>query len=153
MLQLEQSTREAIRRSFAPVLARRDEFADAFYRRLFEYDPSLRAMFAHDLSETRRKFVDMLVVIVDAAAAYGPVRRIMEELGARHVAYGVQTEHYAVVVEILIETLRGSSDQFDAAAEDAWRALLAQVCEAMLFGAEQASAAAAGTYAATPPPH
>ena len=146
MLELDQPTRDAIRRSFGPVLARRDEFADDFYRRLFERDPSLRAMFTHDLVETRRKFVDMLVVLVDTAAAFGPVRRTLEELGARHVAYGVRTEHYAVAIDVLLETLRGTGDAFDEAAERAWRMLLDEVRESMLFGAAQGRAAAPGTY-------
>ena len=138
MLPIDETTRDVVRASFAPLLAARERFASAFYARLFEAAPNLRALFPEDLAPQRRKFVDMLVVVIDAGIG-GPAVRLLEELGARHVAYGARPEHYPVVHDVLLATLRTEGAGFDDEAERAWRALLRQIAGAMLRGAARAA--------------
>jgi hemoglobin-like flavoprotein len=62
-------------------------------------------------------------------------------LGARHVAYGAQPEHYPVVAEVMLASMAeiaGDSWTEDVAA--AWAGALRLVATAMLEGAERAEA-------------
>jgi hemoglobin-like flavoprotein len=136
MRQLDPASRQAIRRSFAPILAQRDAFSKRFYSRLFELAPELRHFFPNDLAKQRRKFFDMLVVAVEAADSPDAIEPLLEELGARHAGYGTRPAHYVVVMEALIDTLRAcEGESFDDDAEGAWRAMLAALAGVMLHGA------------------
>lgn len=138
MLPIDEHTRQRIRASFATFLADRERFAQAFYDRLFEAAPHLRSLFPDDLTGQRRKLVDMFVVVVDAGIG-GPSVRLLEELGARHIAYGARDEHYALVHEMLLATLRAEGAPFDLDTERAWNTLLQHVVDAMRRGAMQAT--------------
>lgn len=138
MLPIDEHTRQRIRASFAPFLADRERFAQAFYDRLFEAAPHLRSLFPDDLSGQRRKLVDMLVVVIDAGIG-GPSVRLLEELGARHIAYGAREEHYVLVHETLLATLRSAGAPLDLDTERAWSTLLHHVIDAMQQGATQAT--------------
>ena len=137
MLPIDEHTRQRIRASFAPFLADRERFARAFYDRLFEAAPHLRPLFPDDLSAQRRKFVDMFVVVIDAGIG-GPSVRMLEELGARHIAYGARDEHYSLLHETILATLRSEGAPLDLETERAWTVLLQHVVDAMLRGATQA---------------
>ncbi len=134
MLDIDPQTRHAIRNSFGSVLADRVELSRRFYEGLFASHPELRAMFPEDLTELRRKFVDMIVVVIDSAI--GPATRLLEEAGARHAGYGVLPEHYPVAREALLTALRESHPAGDPELERAWAALLDAVIAAMLRGAQ-----------------
>ncbi|HET9484865.1 MAG TPA: globin domain-containing protein [Xanthomonadales bacterium] len=139
MRTLEPASRDAIRRSFAPIHAQREAFAKQFYARLFALAPELRHYFPNDIEQQRRKFIDMLVVAVDAVDAPEAITPLLEELGMRHATYGTRPAHYVVLMEALVETLRASCGKdFDEATERAWRSLLAALAGAMLRGAGEA---------------
>jgi hemoglobin-like flavoprotein len=69
----------------------------------------------------------------------------VEELGRRHVGYGVRVGHYAVVGEALLDALGEvlGAAAFTAEAEDAWRAAYGLLATTMQAGARAAAAAAA----------
>ena len=49
-----------VQNSFAVVAPIADDAAVLFYRRLFEIDPTLQAMFRGDMADQRRKLMQML---------------------------------------------------------------------------------------------
>ena len=53
-----------VQESFAAVMPIADDAAALFYHRLFELDPSLERMFKGDMTEQRRKLVQMLTPAV-----------------------------------------------------------------------------------------
>ncbi|MBU0750565.1 MAG: hemin receptor [Gammaproteobacteria bacterium] len=110
-----------VRGSWQKVLPIRDAAAELFYGRLFELDPSLRAMFKGDMAEQGRKLMTMLNMVVMSLDNLGPLLERIEGLGRRHVDYGVTEAHYDTVGAALLWTLdKGLGEQFTPAVKDAW---------------------------------
>ena len=110
-----------VRSSWQQVLPIRDTAAALFYGQLFELDPSLRGMFKGDMVEQGRKLMAMINTVVNSLDKLGPILETIEEMGRRHVAYGVTEAHYDTVGSALIWTLgKGLGQQFTPAVEDAW---------------------------------
>ena len=53
-----------VQESFATIAPIADDAAALFYRRLFELDPSLKALFRGDMTEQRKKLMQMLTAAV-----------------------------------------------------------------------------------------
>jgi hemoglobin-like flavoprotein len=110
-----------VRSSWQQVLPIKDTAAQLFYGQLFELDPSLRGMFKGDMFEQGRKLMAMINTVVNSLDKLGPILEMIEEMGRRHVAYGVTEAHYDTVGSALIWTLgKGLGEQFTPAVKDAW---------------------------------
>ncbi|MDF2772038.1 MAG: hypothetical protein K0S86_1532 [Geminicoccaceae bacterium] len=109
-----------------------DEAAELFYARLFELDPSLRALFHTDPAVRRRKLMDALTFIVTGVDRPDELLPMLSALGERHVGYGVRAEHYATAGEALLWTLdQGLGALRTSEAREAWVATYAFVAAAM----------------------
>jgi len=112
---------ELIETSFAQVKPIAETAAELFYNRLFELDPSLRALFRGDMKEQGRKLMGMLALVVAGLRQLDRFVPAIEDMGRRHSNYGVQDEHYQTVGAALLWTLgAGLGDGFTAEVEDAW---------------------------------
>ena len=110
-----------VRNSWQQVFPIRDTAAQLFYGQLFELDPSLRGMFKGDMVEQGRKLMAMINTVVNSLDKLGPILETIEEMGRRHVAYGVTEAHYDTVGSALIWTLgQGLGEQFTPAVKNAW---------------------------------
>ncbi|MGK2952747.1 MAG: globin family protein [Thiobacillus sp.] len=110
-----------VRNSWQQVLPISDSAAKLFYGRLFELDPSLRGMFKGDMVEQGRKLMTMLNMVVTSLDNLAPLLGAVENLGRRHVGYGVTDAHYDTVGSALLWTLgKGLGDQFTSPVEAAW---------------------------------
>jgi hemoglobin-like flavoprotein len=77
--------------------------------RLFEVAPSVQPLFANvDMERQRQALLNMLVVVRESLLDLDDIGPDLEDLGARHVGYGAQAEHYPVVGDVLVETMAGS---------------------------------------------
>ena len=111
---------EIVKANFIQIAPLANEVAAEFYERLFQLDPSLRLMFKEDLTEQKKKLMMMLKFAVGTLDQLEVFEPSLEELGRRHVAYGVKETHYETVGTALILTLRemlgaSLSDQIEAA--------------------------------------
>ena len=126
-------TISAVQGTFAKVEPIADKAAVLFYGRLFELDPSLKPMFKGDMSEQGAKLMRMLGIAVRGLTDLDSIVPAVENLGVRHVAYGVKDEHYATVGAALLWTLeQGLGDDFTPEVKQAWTdvyTLLAQVMQ------------------------
>jgi hemoglobin-like flavoprotein len=111
-----------VQETWEQVLPIADDAAQLFYGRLFELDPSLRAMFRQtDMAEQRKKLMQMITVAVRGLGRFEELRPAINALGQRHVGYGVQDHHYDTVGAALIWTLeQGLGDAFTAEARESW---------------------------------
>lgn len=126
-----------IRTSFAAAMHDPDRFGREFYARLFALAPSLRALFPADMTHQRDKLVRALAILVRGLGDPDALVPSLQQLGARHVAYGVTAPHYVVVGEALIDTLDLLSPApLDAATRAEWVKLYGWVVATMLSGAE-----------------
>lgn len=122
-----------VKASFSQVVPIADTAATMFYDRLFTIDPSLRGLFAADMTEQKKKLVAMLATAVNNIDRWDEaVLPHVVELGKRHVAYKVKPAHYDSVGQALIETLRaGLGSAFTPDVQDAWIACYTQIAGAM----------------------
>ena len=131
-----------IRASWRVLAADADGFTADFYAALFRRDPGLRPLFAHtDLPAQRKKLVAALALVVRHADDLSPVLGPLEEMGARHVGYGVKDSDYATVGGALIETMEAHlREAFSPEIRDAWTAAYGAVAGTMMAGAQAAEA-------------
>ena len=129
-----------VKTSWQQVLPIQKAAAELFYGRLFELDPSLRPLFRGDMAEQGRKLMTMINTVVMSLDRLGPMLGAIEDLGRRHVAYGVTEAHYDTVGSALLWALgKGLGEQFTPAVQAAW----AQAYDTLASAMKQAATAAA----------
>jgi hemoglobin-like flavoprotein len=112
---------ELVQTSFAKVVPIADVAADLFYRRVFEVAPGVRPLFKGDMTEQGRKLMATLGTVVRSLDNLGPILPVARALAVRHIAYGVQADHYPVVGDALLWTLgQGLGEAFTPETRDAW---------------------------------
>jgi hemoglobin-like flavoprotein len=127
-----------VQESFAAVVPIADDAAVLFYRRLFELDPSLQRMFRGDMTEQRRKLMQMLTAAVKGLDRLDQLVPVVEELGRRHVGYGVADAHYDTVGAALLWTLeKGLGNAFTSETKDAWIAVYGLLAGTMKNAAKE----------------
>ena len=110
-----------VRDSFAKVVPIAPQAAALFYGRLFVLDPSLRPLFKGDMAEQGRKLMAMLGAAVSGLGQLEAIVPLVQDLGRRHVAYGVQPAQYDTVAAALLWTLgQGLGAAFTPPVEAAW---------------------------------
>lgn len=116
-----------------------DAVATLFYSRLLARDPSLRRLFPDDLQAQRRKLATAINLAVRSLKDLESLEPMLQELGRRHVGYGVHDRHYSTVGAALLDTLAaGLGDGFTPAVQDAWTATYQVLSETMKSGAARA---------------
>lgn len=99
----------------------KDAAAELFYLKLFDIDPSLRALFGDDMEQQGTKLMQMMSAAVRGLDRMDALLPVLRELGMRHVAYGVRDEHYGTVATALLWTLeRALRDDFTPEVKSAW---------------------------------
>lgn len=132
-----------VKDSFRQVLPIADQAAALFYARLFELDPSLRALFRGDMVEQGRKLMTMIATAVAALERLDTIVPAVRALGARHSGYGVTEEHYATVGAALLWTLeKGLGAAFTPAVRDAWTGTYTLLANTMIEAQREAARAA-----------
>jgi len=98
-----------------------DQAAALFYGRLFELDPALKPMFKTDIEEQGKKLMTMITVAVRGLNDLDKLVPAVQDLGRRHVGYGVKDEHYETVGTALLWTLeKGLGGAFTPEVKEAW---------------------------------
>lgn len=136
------SQKMLVQDSFTAIAPIADDAAALFYRRLFELDPSLRALFRGDMAEQRRKLMQMITAAVKGLDRLDQLVPVVEDLGRRHAAYGVADAHYDTVGAALLWTLeKGLGTAFTPDVREAWAAVYGLLAGTMRQAASDALAA------------
>ncbi|CAM9185773.1 unnamed protein product [Chrysoparadoxa australica] len=109
--------------SFAKVEPIAGTAASLFYNRLWEIDPETKELFEDtDMEKQKEKLMKTLKVAVDLLTdGMDTLVPVLQDLGRRHVDYGVKAHQYATVGEALIWTLgEGLGDAFTPEVKEAW---------------------------------
>ena len=111
-----------VKSTWSMVVPISDQAAAIFYGKLFEMDPSVKPMFAHsDMTEQGKKLMQMITIAVNGLDNLEALIGAVQQLGKRHVGYGVKAEHYDTVGAALLDTLAvGLGDEFTPEAKEAW---------------------------------
>ena len=134
---------ELVKTSWEKVKPISEQAAELFYGRLFELDPSLRPLFKGDMKEQGRKLMATLGLAVSSLGKLETILPAVQELGRRHVKYGVPDESYATVAQALLWTLeQGLGDAFTDDHREAWTQTYLTLSNVMLEAAHEADEAA-----------
>lgn len=124
---------ELVQKSWEKVAAIREVAGNLFYENLFRKDPTLKQLFkSGNMQEQGAKLLAMIGAAVHGLKNLDALVPTVQELGRRHVGYGVQDAHYATVGSALIETLRtGLGTDFTPETEQAWLAVYTVLASTM----------------------
>ncbi len=131
---------QLVKDSWAQVTPIADKAAELFYGKLFEMDPSVKPLFKGDITEQGAKLMKMINTAVNGLDRLDEIVPAVQQLGARHVAYGVKDEHYDTVGAALLWTLEtGLGDAFTAETKEAWATVYGLLADTMKSAAAQAA--------------
>lgn len=112
---------QLVQQSFQKIIPIKAQAADWFFTRLFEIDPEIRPMFSGDMVEQGRKFMAMLETTVTGLQRPEAIAPTLQELGQRHVGYGVREDHFITAAHALLWTLeQGLGDDYTDSLQLAW---------------------------------
>jgi len=98
-----------------------DTAAALFYGKLFELDPSLKPLFKGDMKAQGKLLMTMIGTAVNGLNRLERIVPAVQDLGRRHVKYGVKDQHYDTVAAALIWTLgQGLGERFTPDVKEAW---------------------------------
>lgn len=112
---------ELVQSSWEKVKPISEQAAELFYGRLFELDPSLKQLFKGDMKDQGKKLMDTLNVAVTSLTKLDTILPVVQDLGRRHVQYGVPESSYSTVGDALLWTLQqGLGEVFTEEVKAAW---------------------------------
>jgi len=125
-----------LRQSLAHIEPVADKAVGYFYARLFVTAPELRSMFPAAMDAQRKHFLAALARTVSGLDDPPALAGFLRQLAVDHRKFGVRENHYRVVGETLVATLRAfSGGLWTARAQSAWEAALDHIASVMIQAA------------------
>lgn len=132
------STIDNVQRTFNIIAPIADDAAALFYSKLFELDPSLKSMFKSDMTDQRKKLMQILGVAVSSLNNLDAIVPTVQDLGRRHVQYGVRPQHYNTVAEAILWMLAQTlGATFTAEIKQSWTEVYTVLADTMIAAANQ----------------
>lgn len=130
-----------VKSSWEKVVPISAQAAELFYGKLFELDPTLQSLFKGDMTEQGKKLMMMINTAINGLDHLEKIIPTVQQLGVRHVAYGVKDEHYDTVGAALLWTLEtGLGDAFTDEIKEAWANVYGVLASTMKTAASGAAA-------------
>ena len=115
-----------------------------FYNRLFEIAPPVKHLFRHPVPEQSRKLISMLNYVISKLDKLDDILLEVSQLAQRHVQYGVNAGHFAIVGESLLWTLeKGLGEAWNDDVREAWTVCYTILSSAMINGMKMSAQHAA----------
>jgi hemoglobin-like flavoprotein len=113
--------KKLVQESFIKVVPIADQAAALFYKNLFAADATLVPLFKGDMVEQGKKLMKMIATAVNGLDRLETIVPAVQDLGRRHVKYGVLPQHYDTVGAALLLTLeQGLGAAFTPEVKAAW---------------------------------
>jgi nitric oxide dioxygenase len=110
-----------------------DAVTELFYDRVFELAPDVREIFPDNLAEQARKLSATLAVAISSLDEWDELAPVLASLARRHIVYGVEPWHYAIVTQALLDTL--SDAKLDAPTIQSWARAMSAINAHMIASA------------------
>ncbi len=131
---------EMVSSTWKQVLPISDKAAELFYGRLFEIAPEVKPLFKSNMEEQGKKLMQMINTAVNNIEHVDKIIPALQDLGKRHVGYGVSEDHYTMVAEALLWTLeQGLGDAFTEEVKAAWTETYMTLAGVMIEAAKEAA--------------
>ena len=130
-----------VKDTWAQVAPISEQAADLFYGKLFELNPDYRDLFKGDMKSQGKMLMSVLNTAVTSLDKLDTIVPVVQDLGRRHVDYGVKEEDYAVVAEALLWTLgQGLGESFTDEVKEAWTLTYTTLAGVMIEAANSEAA-------------
>jgi len=117
-----------------------DKAAELFYGKLFELNPDLKSMFSGDMGEQGKKLMRMIGTAVNGLDRLDEIVPAVQQLGVRHIEYGVKDADYDTVGAALLWTLeQGLGEAYTSDVSSAWATVYGLLAGTMKSAAAQAA--------------
>jgi hemoglobin-like flavoprotein len=136
---------EIIKESFELVRPIAFEFANEFYKVLFEKYPETKAFFENvaNMEGQKRALAKALETAVDNLENPDELTSYLKALGARHINYGVEEAHYPIVGDALLSAMEiFFGDDWTEEVSAQWKKVYCIVAALMIAGAREKNQAA-----------
>jgi hemoglobin-like flavoprotein len=134
-----QHQKDLIRHSWALVMPIAAEAGALFYNKLFTAAPGIRHLFKPDISPQANKLMQVLGYVVSKLNHMEELVPEVQKLGVRHNEYGAQPQHYELVGQCLIATLKeGLGEHWNPEVQDAWVTAFNTIKNVMIVAQEAA---------------
>ncbi len=123
-----------IQGSFQKLSGKQQETGDILYKHLFESNPDISKIFTGDMSEQARTFMRMIKTVVEGLNNVHIIMPAIQNMGSRHVDYGVKGEmftHFKGSLMFALDKVLGSD--FDSDTKASWSKLY-DVMEELMKG-------------------
>jgi len=138
---MQQESIERVQRSYEQVVAQSRVLSSTFYVHLFALAPQLRFLFPADLSGLQSHFDAALSLVVRNLSDTETLDRLLRDLGAQHLGFGAQPQHYLVARQAFVETIKElSGTSWNSQLEADWQRAISLVSSFMLQGAAMETA-------------
>lgn len=109
-------------------------FAKRFYERLFQACPHLSKLFTGDIETQAQMLTQMLETVIYATNRPENLILGLSDLGRRHEGYGVKSDHYEIVRDCLLDTIREvlGEERYTPEVEDAWKSTINSLTRVMI---------------------
>lgn len=132
------STINDVQSTFNIIAPIADDAAALFYSKLFEIDPSLKSMFKGDMTDQRKKLMQILGVAVSSLNNLEAIVPAVQDLGRRHVKYGVRPQHYNTVAEAILWMLAQTlGATFTPTIKQSWTEVYTVLADTMVAAANE----------------
>lgn len=113
-----------IQDSYGKISDKHQETGDFLYNHLFECCPDVTNIFKVDMKEQSRLVMKMIKTVVEGLNNVHIIMPAIQNMGSRHVDYGVTAEQYKYFKESLIFALdKVLGKDFDEKTKSAWSKL------------------------------
>ncbi|MDY7015159.1 MAG: globin domain-containing protein, partial [Cyanobacteriota bacterium] len=132
---------ELLEESFEKIKPRAEEFAARFYQNLFAAHPEVEPLFAGtEMAKQEKKLLQSLILVVENLRNPNVLGKVLQDLGARHVGYGTNSQHYEPVGETLLATFEEYLQaDWTEDVRQGWVAAYQAISTQMLLGARTVS--------------
>lgn len=123
---------ELVQQTWSTITPVSLKMGESFYSRLFERHPELQQMFKSDPRDQAMKLMFMISYLVHRLGSFDDLKDEIRKLASRHNGYGTRNEHYGVVGEVLLETLKDSlGESWNGETEEAWKQTYGMIANLM----------------------
>ncbi len=127
-----------VQKTFEKVRPISEAVAELFYNRFFELNPSFKSLFKGDMKTQSKMLMQIIDYAVTGLDKLDTILPTIQDLGKRHVGYGVKEEYYETVGEALLWTLeQGLGRDFTPEVKDAWAAAYKLLSDTMKSAARE----------------
>lgn len=136
---LNATQKQLIKESFDQILMESSSFADAFYNKLLQSNPSIRALFKGDMRTQSKKLLHMLWSVVYSLEHPEKLELFLVHYGKLHKSYGVKPDYFEPFKATLfwaLEQKLSASQKFSPETKKAWSLLFDEMTRLMQQGLE-----------------